>query len=278
MIDLMESWLAARRNRQPCALATIAAASGSVPRAAGTKMLIHADGSTKGTVGGGKFEALVIADALEALKSGRPILRTYPLREGLEDSFGAICGGEVTVLIEPPPPAPRLTLVGAGHCSRAIAHLAATCGFQITVIDDRADLTRRESFPEADQLLSEPGMLEYLKSRQWTNEDAVVLVNRSYDLDKNALLSLLPSAESIGYLGMIGSRRKVRRVFDELKEAGSPVLPTHRVHAPIGLDLGADSPEEIAVSVVAEILLVLRKASGGHLAIVPGTELPPHRP
>jgi xanthine dehydrogenase accessory factor len=268
MIDLMETWLEARRNRRPCALATVAAASGSVPREAGAKMLIHPDGSTFGTIGGGRFEALVIADALQSLQSGAPVLKTYPLHEGRDDSFGAICGGEVTVLIEPPPPCPRLTLVGAGHCARAIAHLAATCGFRITVIDDREDLTRRETFPEADHLVTDESMTAYLAGREWTSEDAVVLVNRSHGLDKEALRVLLPCAQTIGYLGMIGSRRKVRRVFDELKADGSPVLPEHRVFAPIGLDLGADTPEEIAVSVLAEILMVRRRASGDPLSVI----------
>lgn len=265
IFDLVAEWLETEQTGRPCALVTVASTTGSVPREAGTKMLVQTDGSIRGTIGGGKLESLVIEAALQALGNGRPVLRTYPLREGQEDSFGAICGGEVTVLIEPSGRTGRLVLVGAGHCARAIARLAAGCGFQITVVDDRSELTDPTVFPEAHFLVNDVPMETFLTSRSWNERDVIVLVNRNHLLDREALRVLLPHASSVAYLGMIGSRRKVRRVFEELKEAGTPVQPAHRVFAPIGLDIGADSPEEIAISVMAEILKVLRKKSGQSL-------------
>lgn len=267
--DLMEEWMEARRNRRSCALVTVAATSGSVPREPGAKMIVFADGSIQGTIGGGRFEALVVEEAVRTLPQGKPVLRTYPLHEGRDDSFGAICGGEATILIEPPPTHGRLVLLGAGHCARAIARFASGCGLEITVVDDRTDLTTETAFPEADHRVTGRPIKDYLDEQNWTSRDAVVLVNRSYDLDREALGLLLPRSETLGYLGMIGSRRKVRRVFEELKQAGTPVRPEHRVFAPIGLDIGADSPEEIAISVLAEILRVQRGASGRHLSIQP---------
>ena len=120
---LLDELVAARRTRTPCALVTVAATTGSVPRAAGSKMLVYGDGKISGTIGGGKFEALAVEDALAALRQKLPALKTYPLREGETDSFGAICGGEATVLIEPQVMSEALFLIGAGHCAQAIAKL-----------------------------------------------------------------------------------------------------------------------------------------------------------
>src|SRR3982750_3479590 len=122
------------------AVVTAAATTGSVPRPAGSKMFGYADGGASGTIGGGRMEGLVIGEAREAIETKKPLLKTYPLREGETDSFGAICGGEVTVFIEPQTTSESLFLIGAGHCARAIAKLAAECGLFVTVVDDRGDL------------------------------------------------------------------------------------------------------------------------------------------
>src|SRR2546423_11213915 len=127
-------------ERNPFAVVTVAATTGSVPRAPGSKMFVYADGRISGTIGGGKFESLVIAEAQAAIRNKKPVLKTYPLREGETDSFGAICGGEATVFIEPQITGEALFLIGAGHCARAIAKLAAECGLFVTVVDDRQDL------------------------------------------------------------------------------------------------------------------------------------------
>jgi xanthine dehydrogenase accessory factor len=132
-----EEIAAARRSRTPCALVTVAATRGSVPRAAGSKMLVYADGKSSGTIGGGKFESLVIADAKKQMRDKKPLLKTYPLHEKSAKSFGAICGGESTVLIEPQNLSEAIFLIGGGHCALAIAKLAVECGLFVTVVDDR---------------------------------------------------------------------------------------------------------------------------------------------
>ena len=257
---LLEELLRARQLRTPCALVTVAATTGSVPRQAGSKMLVYADGKTSGTIGGGKFEALVVEESIKSLEAKKTILKTYPLREDKPDSFGAICGGEVTIMVEPQNLSNALFLVGAGHCSFAIAKLAIDCGMHVTVVEDRAELL--ENFPPS-AIRVVANAAEFISKRDWSDDEALVLVSRNYELDREALAGALKKAGA-GYIGMIGSRRKVHRVFDALKHV-APVEKLKDVYAPIGFDIGADSPAEIAVSVIGEILQVLRKRKGGHL-------------
>lgn len=264
MSDLLEELLEARRGGRACALATVAATSGSVPRHPGAKMLVYGDGSIAGTVGGGKFESLVIAEALNCLTKNEATLKTWPLREDEPDSFGAICGGEVTVLIEPHVPAQTMLLVGGGHCAQALARLAADCGFHVTVVDDRPEILAQCT---AAHVRLESTAPENIARRDWTPRDAVVIVSRHYDIDRAALAAALHRG-GMGYIGMIGSRRKVLRVYDQLQQEGVSAEALAGVHAPLGLDIGADSPAEIAVSVLAEILMVLRGASGTPLRLV----------
>ena len=258
---LLQELLAAREQRTQCALATVAATRGSVPREAGAKMIVYSDGKTSGTIGGGKFESLVLADALAALRGRQPVLKTYPLHEGDAESFGAICGGDVTVFIEPQSHAQAVVLVGAGHCAQAIAKLARECGWHVTVVDDRA-----EHLAECDAASVKIGdrpPAEFIAAHEWQRDEALIIVSRNYEIDREALHAAL-SQKKIGYLGMIGSTRKVRRVFDELRARGVDEAALSKVHAPIGLDIGADSPAEIAVSVLAEVMQVLRVHPGGH--------------
>ncbi|HEX4631474.1 MAG TPA: XdhC family protein [Chthoniobacterales bacterium] len=249
--------------RTPFAVVTVAATTGSVPRAAGSKMFVYADGRFSGTIGGGKFESLVIAEAQEAIRRKKPLLKTYPLREGETDSFGAICGGEATVLIEPQITGESLYLVGAGHCARAIAKLAVECGLFVTVVDDRNDLLA--DLPPAVTAISGSSPPDFIRSRRWQADEALVLVSRNHEIDRKALAVAVEQTE-IGYIGMIGSSRKVRLVFDDMRGRGISEEKLARVYAPLGLDIGADSPAEIAVSCVAEILAVLRGRTVKHLS------------
>jgi xanthine dehydrogenase accessory factor len=266
--DLLEELLRARQTRTLCAVATVATTTGSVPRQSGSKMLVYGDGKISGTIGGGKFEALVVEDCLKSMATKQPLLKTYPLREDRPDSFGAICGGEVTVLIEPQNLNSALYLIGGGHCSLAIAKLGADCGMHVTVVEDRAELL--ENFPGPIKRVVEDAAA-FISGREWRNDEALGLGSRNYELDRDALAAALRKTGA-GYIGMIGSRRKVHRVFDALKQA----VPAERlkdVYAPIGLDIGADSPAEIAVSVIGEILKVQRQRTGDHLR-VPATAGP----
>jgi xanthine dehydrogenase accessory factor len=250
------------KERTPFAVATIAATTGSVPRAAGSKMFVYSDGRSSGTIGGGKFEALVLADALTAMREKKPLLKTYPLHEGDADSFGAICGGEVTVFIEPQLTSEALYLIGAGHCSRAIARLAAECGLFVSVVDDRDELLAE--LPRAVARISDSSAAQFIASREWRRDEALVIVSRNHEIDREALAAALMQTGA-GYIGMIGSRRKVRDVFDDLRRRGIPDEKLVEVYAPLGLDIGADSPAEIAVSTIAEVLSVLRQRTAKHL-------------
>jgi xanthine dehydrogenase accessory factor len=252
------------KERTPFAVATVAATTGSVPRAAGSKMFVHSDGRSSGTIGGGKFEALVLADALTAMREKKPLLKTYPLHEGDADSFGAICGGEVTVFIEPQLTSEALFLIGAGHCSRAIAKLAAECGLFVSVLDDREDLLAE--MPRVITKVSDSSAAEFIASREWRNDEALVIVSRNHEIDREALAAALAQT-GVGYVGMIGSKRKVRDVFDDLRRRGVPDEKLAKVYAPLGLDIGADSPAEIAVSTIAEVLSVLRQRTAKHLRV-----------
>jgi xanthine dehydrogenase accessory factor len=261
--DVLRALLDARERRERCALVTVVAARGSTPREAGAKMLVYASGQTHGTIGGGRFEALVIEEGMALLVANArmPVLKTYPLREGLSDSFGAVCGGEVTVLIEPQPPPEALFLVGAGHCARAIARLAANCGWHVTVIDDRSELLA--DFPAAAKVAQE-SPAEFIASREWRRDEALVIVSRNYGIDRDALLAALRQG-GMGYAGMMGSGRKVRLAFDDARAAGIAEERLARVYAPLGLDIKAETPDEIAVSVMAQVFQVMRGATGGHL-------------
>ena len=259
---LLEELASARRLRTPCALVTVAATRGSVPRAAGSKMLVYADGAIWGTIGGGKFESLVIEEARQQMREKTPLLKTYPLHESSPESFGAICGGEVTVLIEPQIFGEAIFLIGAGHCAQAIARLAADCGLFATIIDDRTEVMA--ALPPSIAIVREVDPSKFIREREWQSDEAIVMVSRNYDIDREALAAALGTTGA-GYIGMIGSDRKVQRVFAQLRERGVKQKDLERVYAPLGLDIGADSPAEIAVSVLAEILAVLRQRPGASL-------------
>jgi xanthine dehydrogenase accessory factor len=225
-------------------------------------MFVYADGRTSGTIGGGKFEALVIAEALTAIREKKPLLKTYPLREGETDSFGAICGGEATVFIEPQITAEALYLVGAGHCARAIAKLGTECGLFVTMIDDRED--QFVDLPPAVSAIADVSPQEFITAHRWQSDEALVLVSRNHQIDGEALAAAVEQSGP-GYIGMIGSRRKVLQVFDRLRQRGISEEKLARVYAPLGLDIGAESPAEIAVSCIAEVLGVLRGRPAKHM-------------
>jgi xanthine dehydrogenase accessory factor len=260
--ELLEELLRARQTRRPCVVATIAATTGSVPREAGSKMLVYADRTTSGTIGGGKFEALVVEDCLTSLREKKTTLKTYPLHEASAESFGAICGGESTVLIEPQNLNTAICLIGGGHVARAIAKLATECGMHVTVVEERTELLGE--FPPSTVCVSGENPGAFISRHAWQSDEALLLVSRNHDMDREALAAAV-QVENVGYIGMMGSRRKVRYVFDALRETGVSDAQLNRVYAPLGLDIGADSPAEIAVSAIAEILKVLRDRSGEQL-------------
>jgi len=262
--ELLSELAAARQSRTPCALVTVVRTRGSVPRAAGSKMLVYFDGKVSGTIGGGKFESLVIEETQKQIREKSSALKTYSLHEGAPDSFGAICGGESTVSIEPQILSEALVLVGAGHCALAITKLAIECGLFVTVVDDRIE--RVSGFPPVVRFVNDLEPPDFIAKRTWQTDEALVIVSRNHQIDRDALAAALRTG-GMGYIGMIGSNKKVQHVFDQLLKAGIREEGLGQVYAPMGLDINADAPSEIAVSVLAEVLAVLRNRSAKHLRV-----------
>jgi len=259
MSTIYEAILEATRRGDSVALATIVKATGSTPREAGTKMLIYPDGSIVDTIGGGALEANVIAEAQAALGEGKPRLVRYELRDS-EAGDPGICGGEAEIFIDVINPHPTVLIVGAGHVGRSIAVLSSFLGFRTVVLDDRAEFANAERLPQADEVIV-GDVVEELARFSINPQTHIVIVTRGHEHDRNALRQVVSSPAA--YIGMIGSRRKVKMVFDELQKDGIAEEALAAVHAPIGLDIHAETPEEIALSIMAEIVMVRRGGKGG---------------
>jgi len=241
---------------QSVALATLVHVDGSAPRELGSKMLVYPDGRIAGTIGGGAMEADVIEAAIRALARGEPRLLHYELRDPAEGDLG-ICGGEAEVFVDVIAPRPTLLVVGAGHVAMPVAELGYQCGFRVVVLDDRPEMVSEERFPHAAERLA-GDIVTQLGELELTSQWHVVIVTRGHAHDLEALRVVVGSQAA--YVGMIGSRRKVHTVYDRLIADGVPQSLLERVHAPIGLDIGAQTPAEIAVSILAEIIW-LRKGT-----------------
>ena len=249
-----EAALGAIRRGEPAALATVIETRGSTPRQAGAKMLVHADGRTVGTVGGGGSEASVIEEALAALADGHPRELTFWREEG--DGETDRCGGDVRLLVEVLLPRPTLLIIGAGHIGQAVAELGAFLGYRVAVLDERADLVTADRFPQADVLLT--GELgEQLREFPITAQTHVLFVTPHHSRDEKGLAAL--GEPPPPYVGLIGSRRRTQATFKRARELGVSDEFLARVHTPVGLDIGAETPREIAVSIVAEVIEVRRR-------------------
>jgi xanthine dehydrogenase accessory factor len=232
---------------------TIVRSNGSTPQRTGAKMLVFADGRTVGTIGGGCYENDAIGRARDVIATGKPVLAHYDLNDEFVEESGLICGGQMDVYIDPLTPAPRLYIIGGGHVGWHLARVAADAGFRIHVIDDREKFANSERFPMADAIHVED-IPEWLHRAELPASSYVVVVTRGHTHDFDALRAL--AARDLRYLGLIGSRAKVARVFDALQGEGLPHQCLERVHAPIGLDIGAVTPAEIAISILAELIAV----------------------
>ena len=235
------------------ALVTIVAAQGSTPQRVGAKMVVYPDGRTVGTIGGGCYENDALGKAREALLSRKPKLVKYDLTDDFAQESGLICGGQMTVYIEPVEPAPQLYIIGAGHVGHELATAAKRVGFGIHVLDDREKFANRERFPEADEIIVE-SIPDWLHKSEIPPSAYVVVVTRGHTHDLDAMRAL--AARDLRYVGLIGSRAKVKKIYDELVGEGMPIECLQRVHAPIGLDIGAITPAEIAVSILAELIAI----------------------
>lgn len=238
---------------EPAALVTIVSTVGSTPQRIGAKMLVFGDGRTVGTIGGGCYENDAFGKAREAIGHRRPQMVRYELSDDFAQETGLICGGQMEVYIEPIEPSPALYVIGAGHVGAQLAHMAQTVGFKVHVIDDREKFANRDRFPDAEEVVAED-IPTWIARANLPAHAYVVIVTRGHNNDLDALRALAP--RDFRYLGLIGSRAKVARIYDALRDEGLPAERLTRVHAPIGLDIGAVTPQEIAVSILAELIAV----------------------
>ena len=243
----------ALQRGEEVALVTITASTGSTPQRVGAKMLVYADGRTVGTIGGGCYENDAFWKAREAIKARRPANVKYQLTDDFAEESGLICGGQMEVFIEPVEPAPEVYIFGAGHVGHSLARMAHETGFRVHIMDDREKFASADRFPDGVQAIV-ADIPEWLATNALPSTAYAVIVTRGHRHDLEALRALAPRA--LRYLGLIGSRAKVKRVYDALIAEGIDRETLRSVHAPIGLDIGAITPQEIAVSILAELIAV----------------------
>jgi xanthine dehydrogenase accessory factor len=251
--DVFKALAEALDKGEEVALVTIVASNGSTPQRVGAKMLVYADGRTVGTIGGGCYENESFWKAREAIKNRKPLTVKYDLNDDFAQENGLVCGGQMEVFIEPVEAAPEVFVFGAGHVGYFVAKMAHEVGFKVHVIDDREKFASTERFGDGiDVQVDEiPG---WLAAHPLPATSYAVIVTRGHVHDLDTLRAL--ASQNLRYVGLIGSRAKVKRIYDALREEGMPAEALARIHAPIGLDIGAISPPEIAVSILAELIAV----------------------
>src|SRR5712691_6795066 len=240
------------------AIATVVKTVGAAPCGVGTKMLVRTDGTTSGSFSGPKIDGRIAQDVLQALKEGRTYINQFHLDADQGEAVGS-CGATLEVFIEVLRPEPRLILAGAGYVAQALARLATQLDFRIVVVDDRRDLADPQVFGEKIQL-SFGDIPQTIRDLEPDEASWIVIVTRGHHLDKDALQAALET--NARYVGMIGSPSKVKNIFRDLLKEGISRERLAQVHSPIGLDLGAETPEEIALSIAAEMLMLRKKGSG----------------
>lgn len=237
---------------ETAALCTITFTKGSTPRRAGSKMLVYENGEFTGTVGGGELEHLVREAAQKVMAEGKPTLLKYSMTDPQRGDPG-VCGGQVEVYVEPVLPPEKVVVIGGGHVGKAVAHLAKWLGYRVAVSDDRAEFCTPEMNPDADEFY--PVAMQNLPEHLNLNSQTyLILTTRGSNVDVEGLPALLESKAA--YIGVIGSRRRWATTVKGLKEKGVSDEQIARVHSPMGLELNAETPEEIAVSILAEVIML----------------------
>ncbi len=239
------------------AIATIIESGGSTPRDIGTKMIVCPDGKIFNTIGGGPFEMMVIQEAQNVIRTGKPLFKRYSFNPEGQDAIGAVCGGDVTVFIEPAGGGTKLLVIGAGHVGRALVRAAKCLHFDITVVDDREGCLK--VFDDDNSIRQVHTPPDYSGIPQPTPETYVCIVSYDHKFDALALKQVIRSDAK--YIGMMGSAKKVKTLFDQLRAEGYEQELLNRVHAPIGIPIESETPEEIAVSILAEIIRIKNTGS-----------------
>jgi len=241
------------RRGEEVALVTIVSSTGSTPQRVGAKMLVYSDGRTVGTIGGGCYENDAFWKAREAIKTRTPLNVKFELNDDFAQETGLVCGGQMEVFIEPIEPSPRVYVFGAGHVGYFVAKMAHEVGFKVHVVDDREKFASAERFGDSIDVAVDH-IPTWIKTHQLPPTAYAVIVTRGHIHDIDVLRALM--ASPLRYLGLIGSKAKVKRIYDALIEEGLSPDALKAVHAPIGLDIGAITPQEIAVSILAELIAV----------------------
>jgi xanthine dehydrogenase accessory factor len=255
-MDIYEEIVKLRQQGRRGAVATIVNVRGSIPSFKTAKMLVRDDGSIAGTIGGGCVEAEIWQAAREVMESEKPRTLSFNLNQDPKYDTGLVCGGTLDIFVEPVLPPAALYIFGAGHVSVSLYKVAKGAGFDVTVVDDRAAYANRERFPEAKEIIAED--FDRAMARLAPNESAyLVIVTRGHRDDMRVLRWAVQT--SARYIGMIGSKRKTITIFQELTKEGLAANLFERVHAPVGLDIGAITPEEIAVAITAELIAARRR-------------------
>jgi xanthine dehydrogenase accessory factor len=246
------------QSGNPGALCMVTSSKGSTPRRSGAKMIVYEDGSIAGTVGGGELENRVRRSALESMKTGRSITLRYNMTD-IKRGDPGICGGQVEVYVEPILPAPTILIIGSGHVGKAVSRLAKWLGYRVVVSDDRPEFCTRKANPDADLLLPIP-MKDIPGKLKITSHTFIVLTTRGVDVDVEGLPVLIESQAA--YIGVIGSRKRWTATTQKLLSSGVSKQTLQRIHSPIGIEINAETPEEIAVSILAEIIMVRNGGTG----------------
>lgn len=254
-MDLFDEIVRLRRVGQKCALATIVQVNGSIPSYESAKLLVREDGSMIGTIGGGCVEAEVWNAAREVIATEKPRHMKFSLGQDAAYDNGLICGGQLEVFVEAIVPQPKAFIFGAGHISKSLSKVATLAGFAVSVIDNREQYANRERFPEAEDVFAEE-YEELFPKLSIRDTSYLIIVTRGHRDDMRVLRWALETPAR--YISMIGSRRKVIGVMKELEKEGASRAGLDRLFAPMGFDIGAITPEEIAVSVVAEMIAARR--------------------
>ncbi len=257
-MDIYEQIVELRRQGRRGAVATIVNVRGSIPSFKTAKMLVRDDGSIVGTIGGGCVEADVWQAAREVMESEKPRTLKFDLNQDPKFDTGLICGGTLEIFVEPVLPPALLYLFGAGHVAFNVCRIAANAGFEVTVTDDRSSYASKERFPAAQEVHA-LDFDEAMKKIDPSEFSFIVIVTRGHRDDMRLLRWAVQTRAR--YVGMIGSKRKVIGIYKALQAEGLPAHLFDRVHAPIGLDIGAVTPEEIAVAVTAELIAIRRGAT-----------------
>ena len=254
-MDLFDEIVRLRDLGQKCALATIVQVNGSIPSYESAKLLVREDGSMMGTIGGGCVEAEVWNAARDVIQTERPKHMNFSLGQDAAYDNGLICGGQLTVFVEPIVPQPKAFIFGAGHISKSLSKVANLAGFSTVIVDNRSTYASKERFPEADGVHAEE-YEEVFPKLKIGETSYIVIVTRGHRDDMRVLRWAVETQAR--YIAMIGSKRKTIGVVKELEKEGVPRGAFDRVFAPMGFEIGAISPEEIAVSVVAEMIAARR--------------------